>query len=177
VSSIGKRLAFWLFMLTGKVLPGFDPETDGLEGIKKLVRKQFPDVRQLRATELDAWLADPNRPQPEILDVRTPDEFAVSHLLGSRRFDPGENGPALESVVAANRPVVLYCAVGYRSSALARRLMMAGLTNVFSLEGSIFQWANEGRQLVDSNGPATKVHPYGHRWRVLLKPQVRGSID
>jgi hypothetical protein len=55
--------------------------------------------------------------------------------------------------------------------------MMAGLTNVFNLEGSIFQWVNDGRPLVDSNGPATKVHPYGHRWRVLLKPQVRGSID
>jgi len=177
VSALRKRFTFWLFMLTGKAVLGFDPEKDGVEGFKKLVRERFPEVRHLRAAELDAWLADPNRPRPQIIDVRTQDEFSLSHLPGARRVEPDGDGPALASLVAANRPVVLYCAVGFRSSNLARRLMKAGMTDVFSLEGAIFEWANEGRPLVDGDGPVAKVHPYSDRWAVLLKPEVRGVVD
>ncbi|MGH9460756.1 MAG: rhodanese-like domain-containing protein [Vicinamibacteria bacterium] len=176
VSALRKRFTFWLFMLTGKAVLGFDPEKDGMEGLKKLVRERFPEVRHLRVAELDAWLADPNRPQPQIIDVRNPDEFSLSHLPGARRVDPDGDAPALHSLVAANRPVVLYCAMGFRSSNFARRLMKAGMRDVFSLEGAIFQWANEGRRLVDENGPVAKVHPYSDRWAVLLKPGVRGVV-
>jgi len=123
------------------------------------------------------WLADTNRPQPVILDVRKREEFLVSHLRGAKSVDPGAQAESLKSLVATNRPVVVYCSVGYRSSELARRLMKAGITNVFNLEGSIFQWANEGRPLVNSNGPAAKVHPYNARWGALLKPEVRGTDD
>ena len=177
VGAIGERLGFWVFLLTGKVLPGFEPETRGMEGIKKLVRGRFSEVRQLGTAELADWLADANRPQPQLLDVREPDEFAVSHLPGAQRIDPDARGPVLEDLAATNQPLVLYCSVGYRSSALARRLLKAGRTDVFNLEGSIFQWANEGRPLVGGNGAATQIHPYGRRWRLLLKPDRRGAID
>jgi rhodanese-related sulfurtransferase len=177
MSALRERFTFWLFMLTGKAVLGFDPEKDGIEGLKKLVRERFPEVPQLSAAELDAWLADPNRPPPHILDVRRPDEFSVSHLPGARRVDPEGDGPALDALVPANRPVVVYCAVGFRSSSLARRWMKAGMTEVFSLEGAIFQWANEGRPLVDGDGPAAKVHPCSERWAVLLKPELRGVVD
>ena len=165
------------FLLTGKALPGFHPETHGMEGIKKIVRARFPEVRQLSTSGLDAWLANPDRPRPWILDVRRQEEFSVSHLPGATRVDPGTEGRALEDLVPTNQPVVLYCSVGYRSSALARRWMKAGRTNVFNLEGSAFQWANEGRPLDGGSGPASKVHPYSKRWAILLKPEVRGVAD
>jgi rhodanese-related sulfurtransferase len=168
---------FWIFLLTGTAVFGFDPETDGMVGIKELVRQRFPEVQQLPAAELARWLADTNRLAPQILDVRRPAEFAVSHLAGATRVDPGAKAAALSPVIATNRPVVVYCSVGYRSSELARRLMKAGVTNVFNLEGSIFQWANEGRPLTGANGPATKVHPYNDRWGALLKPELRGRAD
>ena len=177
VNPIGQRFGFWLFLLTGVALPGFDPEKDGMKGIKKLVRRRFPNVRQLSPTELSAWLADPNRPQPRVLDVRRPDEFSLSRLPGARRVDRNEKVANLRDPAATDRPVVVYCSVGYRSSKLASRLIKAGMMNVFNLEGSIFQWANEGRPLVNSNGPAVKVHPYSRRWRALLKPRVRGAAS
>ena len=65
--------------------------------------------------------------------------------------------------------------LGRLCSELARRLMKNGITNVFNLEGSIFQWANEGRALAGTNGPAAKVHPYNDRWGALLKPEVRAT--
>lgn len=175
MKKIGKRLGFWLFLLSGTAVLGFDPEQDGLEGIKELVRKRFPEVRQLPTKDLAAWLADTNRPQPFLLDVRQAEEFTLSHLPGARRIDPNVNAEAIKAVAATDRPLVVYCSVGYRSSELARRLMQSGITNVFNLEGSIFQWANEGRPLAGTNGPAAKVHPYSERWGALLKPEVRAA--
>lgn len=175
VKTFGKRLGFWLFLLSGAAVLGFDPEQDGLDGIKELVRKRFPEVRQLPTKDLAAWLADTNRPQPFLLDVRQAEEFILSHLPGARRIDPNANAEAIKPLTATNRPLVVYCSVGYRSSELARRLMQSGITNVFNLEGSIFQWANEGRPLAGTNGPAAKVHPYSERWGALLKPEVRAA--
>jgi rhodanese-related sulfurtransferase len=175
VNALGRRIGFWVFLLTGTAVLGFEPEQDGLAGIKEMVRKRFPEVNQLPTRELAAWLADTNRPQPVIFDVRQPEEFAISHLAGARNVTPAARADSLQALVPANRPVVVYCSVGYRSSELARRLMQAGITNVFNLEGSIFQWANEGRPVVATNGPAVKVHPYNDRWGALLKPEVRGT--
>ncbi len=177
VKWLGQRIGFWIFLLSGGAVFGFDPEQDGLEGIKELVRIRFPAVRQLPTKELAAWLADTNRLQPVILDVRQAEEFAVSHLGGARRIDPAANADTVRALVATNQPVVVYCSVGYRSSELAQRLIKSGNTNVFNLEGSIFQWANEGRPLVNTNGSAGKVHPYSKRWGALLKPELRGRLD
>lgn len=175
VNTFGKWCGLWVFLLTGTTVLGFDPETEGMEGIMAMVRKRFPEVRQLPTRELAVWLADTNRPQPILLDVRQAEEFAVSHLGGARRIDPDEKFAALKALTATNQPVVVYCSVGYRSSELAQRLLKAGVTNVFNLEGSIFQWANEGRPLAGTNGPAAKVHPYNERWGALLKPDVRAA--
>lgn len=175
VSSLARHFGFWFFLVTGTTVWGFDPQQDGMEGIKELVRKRFPEVRQLPTGELSAWLVDTNRPQPVILDVRGPAEFSVSHLRGAKRVDPKGKVENLKPLIATNRPVIVYCSVGYRSSELARRLIKAGMTNVFNLEGSIFQWANEGRPLVNESGQAKMVHPYNARWGTLLKPEVRGT--
>jgi rhodanese-related sulfurtransferase len=178
MNSMGQRLGFWMFLLSGGLLVhGFDPETDGMQGIKDLVRKRFPQVSQLQTGELAAWLSDTNRPQPILLDVREVEEFEVSHLAGAKNVTPNAKVDEIRAVVASGRPVVVYCSVGYRSSALAQRLAKGGLTNVFNLEGSIFQWANEGRPLVsgDAEAPAKKVHPYNKRYGVLLKAALRSD--
>ncbi len=177
MKSLGQRIGFWIFLLSGSAVLGFDPEQDGMEGIKELVRSRFPEVRQLPTKELAAWLTDTNRPSPLILDVRQPEEFDVSHLPGARRVDPQSKAAAIQPLVATNQPVIVYCSVGYRSSELAQRLMKAGMTNVFNLEGSIFQWANEDRPLVNRQGEAKRVHPYNQRWGALLKPDVREAAN
>ena len=77
---------------------------------------------------------------------------------------------------AKDAPIVTCCAVGYRSGAMAHRLRAAGYTQVQNLEGSIFQWANEHRPLVDGGERVTKVHPYTQGWGRLLAPEVRAAL-
>lgn len=136
------------------------------DSIREVIRKKFPDVRQLSTADLAAWLADTNRPAPFLVDAREPEEFQVSHLRGAR------NLTAVKAVKAAVQsgapPVVVYCSVGYRSSALVEKLQKAGLTNVFNLEGSIFAWANEGRPVQRGTNVVQEVHPYSAKWGALL---------
>ena len=138
--------------------------------VKARIRKEFPAVPQIRTVDLEAML---EKERPLLLDVRTQAEFDVSHLAGARRVDPGAT-PDLG--VAKDTPIVTYCSVGYRSSASAQRLREAGYTRVQNLEGSIFQWANEGRPLVRDGKPATLVHPYDAKWGRLLDKQRRAEV-
>jgi len=138
------------------------------DSIRTLVRRKFPEVRQISTAELAAWLADTNRSAPVLIDARSPDEFAVSHLPGARRADD----PATVRTLAPSpgEPVVIYCSVGYRSAALAERLRRAGYERVFNLDGSIFAWANEGRPVHRDGRPLApaRVHPYDRKWGRLL---------
>ena len=131
--------------------------------IKARIAKEFPNVKTIGTAELAKV-----EPKPVLLDVRTAAEFDVSHLAGARRVDPDAASVSLPK----NTPIVTYCSVGYRSAKLAQRLQEAGFTDVRNLEGSIFQWANEGRPIE----PGTKVHPYNKKWGALLNAPLRAAV-
>lgn len=136
------------------------------DSIREVIRKKFPDVRQLPTRELAAWLGDTNRPAPLLADARKPEEFAISHLPGAHHLD---SVAAVKATLQSNsQPVVVYCSVGYRSSVLAEKLQKAGVTNVFNLDGSIFAWANEGRPVFRGTNTVQQVHPYSKKWGALL---------
>lgn len=130
------------------------------------IRRRFPSVRQISTGDLSRWLAETNRPAPVILDTREPDEFATSHLPGARRATRVDDVRRLSLPPA--QPIVLYCSVGWRSSALAEQLQQAGYTNVANLEGSIFAWANQGLPVFQGSNRVQLVHPYDSKWGKLL---------
>ena len=159
-----------------------------LEPIKAKVRADFPEVARISTAELHRRLHGPAGPDPAsspgvseskavLLDVRREEEFAVSHLEGAIRVDPGldpaEVPDLLPSHVDRDTPLVLYCSVGYRSARLARALAASGFRRVENLEGSIFEWVAEGYPLVDGRGPVDHVHPYGRAWAWLVDPEHR----
>lgn len=137
------------------------------EQIKELITVKFPSVRQIKTKDLGEWLQDTRRVSPLIFDVRSEEEYAVSHLRGAVRADAS----IIQRLAEADkhRPMVLYCSVGYRSSALAMRLSREGFTQVFNLEGSIFQWAKEHRELCRGEQQVQEVHPYGRKWAGLME--------
>ena len=132
-------------------------------------------VAQLSSTEVTALLAVP---QGFVLfDVRDPEEFAVSHLPGAIRIDPNLAPAAFIQAyghVFGQQPVVFYCSVGRRSTALAERVNALSATQapsttpVANLRGGIFRWANEARPLQNARGETKLVHPYSFYWARLL---------
>src|SRR4051794_29705329 len=141
--------------------------------LKTSLRQKFPKVEWISTIELADWLANKKRPAPVLLDVRTSDEWNVSHLPAARHVEPDASAESATTGLAKDTAIVTYCAVGYRSGEMAERLRVAGFTNVHNLEGSIFQWANEHRPLVQRDQRVTQVHPYSNFWGRLLKDDVR----
>lgn len=134
--------------------------------IKFLIQLQFPEIKQLSTADLAAWLSDDSVSKPIILDARTLEEYAVSHLKNAQLAP--SNLENLVKEINFSTPIVAYCSVGYRSAAIARRLQSQGYQNVFNLSGSIFQWVNENRPVYHAGKPVTKVHPYHKFWQYLL---------
>lgn len=149
-----------------------------LDRLKQHIRKEFPSVRQVSTDALKSRFDRGERPL--LLDIREAEEAAVSRLPGAVRIDPSATPeqvlvrwPELSS--ARDREIVVYCSVGYRSSAFAERLSSAGFSNVSNLEGSIFEWAEKGYPLVqgDEQRAVSKVHPYSKAWAWLVSEDLR----
>lgn len=141
--------------------------------LRASLRSQYPRVQWITTRELADMLEDRQRRPPILLDVRTLAEWNVSHLADAWRVDPAASMETVATNIEKDTPFVAYCAVGYRSAALAKRLSAAGFTHVQVLDGGIFAWANEHRPMVRDNEPATRVHPYHSFWGRLLNPDVR----
>lgn len=148
-------------------------ESLGWRVVNAKIRSEFPAVKRISTAELAEWLNDSTRAQPVLLDVRTRPEFDVSHLRGARHVAPEAEASVIR--VPKDRPVVTYCSVGYRSGRFAECLRAAGFSNVANLEGSIFRWANEGRELVRDGRKVDKVHPYNRAWGLLLERSRRAA--
>lgn len=162
-----------LLLLIGCGSSASGPDTVRLEEVKQEIREEFPDVPAITTEELAAWIAAPGKDATVLLDVREADEYDVSHLQGARRARTEAEALATLRDAPDDRRIVVYCSVGYRSAVLARTLRKRGYTNVFNLEGSIFQWANEGRPVYRGDRRASGVHPYDSDWGRLLDPKLR----
>lgn len=62
-------------------------------------------MQQMTAPQLAAWLADPSRPAPLLLDVREPWEFATCHIDGATLI-PMNTIPARHPELDSDAPVV-----------------------------------------------------------------------
>jgi rhodanese-related sulfurtransferase len=155
---------------------GTSPAADSLRWrmTKGKIQREFPGVQAITTGELAAILEAAGRAKPLLLDVRTAAEFEVSHLRGALRVNTDDLQVRLDA--PKETPIVTYCSVGYRSAKMAQRLHAAGFTNVRNLEGSLFQWANEGRPFVSSAAHRGKVHPYNGWAGMLLSANLRAKV-
>ncbi len=100
-----------------------------------------------------------------ILDAREKQEYDISHIpnaiyIGYNIFEKKtlENMPK-------DKPIVVYCSIGYRSEKIGEKLRKMGFTKVYNLYGSIFEWVNRGNIVVDNQGKTTtKVHTFNRNW-------------
>jgi rhodanese-related sulfurtransferase len=86
-----------------------------------------------------------------LIDVREPEEFALSHIEGARLI-PMQSIPAqlqqLEAL-ADDSALLILCHHGVRSLQVAAWLRERGIENSYSISGGIDQWSRE----VDSSVP------------------------
>lgn len=99
-------------------------------------------MRQLEPVELAAWLSDPARKKPLLLDVREKWEYARCHIAGSRLIPMGDM-PQRYAELEAETEVVVICHHGVRSDRMAQFLEYNGFASVYNLTGGVERWARD----------------------------------
>ncbi len=104
----------------------------------------------LRPREAQAFLAA--NTDTQVLDVRSASEFAGGALPGAAHVSIGD--PAFDEKVAKldkARPVLVYCAGGYRSRKAVERLRAAGFTNIQHLHRGYMSWRAAGGRITGAS--------------------------
>lgn len=100
-----------------------------------------------------------------ILDAREMDEYETSHLPGASYVGYKDFDSSRLDELPKDTTIVVYCSVGYRSEKIGERLQALGYQKVYNLYGSIFEWVNRGKPVIDGQGKKTRtVHTYNKKW-------------
>lgn len=86
-----------------------------------------------------------NTEKPQLLDVRTPEEYSVEHLENADNVNVNSSDFASKAALYdKSKPIFVYCKVGGRSAQAADKLVAMGFTEVYNLEGGIMKWTTAG---------------------------------
>jgi glyoxylase-like metal-dependent hydrolase (beta-lactamase superfamily II)/rhodanese-related sulfurtransferase len=116
---------------------------DGLQSIADRPDLSVSTERLSALTAAGRVSAGPAEAAPLLVDVRTPREREQTRIGGSIGLPLNHLGERL-SELPANRPLVVYCAGGYRSSIAASLLQRHGFTHVSELAGGLAAWEAAG---------------------------------
>ncbi len=154
-----------VLVLNLMALPCLGEEVSDAELLAKIetmyqdYRQDFPNIGEVTAQKLTEWISLRN---VVLVDVRKPAERAVSQLPNS--ITKNDLEASLDSFT--NRPIVVYCTIGYRSGNFTKDLKKKGV-KAYNLEGGILAWVHHGGTVEHDGSPVQKVHVYGKRWSLL----------
>ncbi|MEM7135474.1 MAG: rhodanese-like domain-containing protein [Myxococcota bacterium] len=107
---------------------------------------EIVDVTPTQAADLIA------RGEARVLDVRSPEEFALGHIEGAINQNVNAEGfvSALEQL-PDDKPFIVHCAAGSpggRSRRATEALQSAGASQIYHLNGGFSAWSREGHPTV-----------------------------
>jgi phage shock protein E len=79
----------------------------------------------------------------QLIDVRTPGEYADGHLAGAKLIPLQEIARRI-SEIDKSKPVLLYCRTGHRSGSALEILQEQGFTEAKHMAGGINAWQAAG---------------------------------
>lgn len=95
----------------------------------------------------------------QILDVRTPGEWAAGHIEGSLHIPLNELPERVDEIDTAPTTVVV-CQIGQRSYMAAMYLRGQGM-DAHNMDGGLERWVREGRTLTTDGAPGRIVDGMG----------------
>ncbi len=112
--------------------------------------KKSPTIVHVDARQAAKLLSGPDKKDgPIIIDIRTSDEFTEGHLKGARQIDFLEEGFAEKvSKLDRNRPYLIHCRSGGRSSRSLALWKKMKFKKVYHLDGGILAWEKAGLPLI-----------------------------
>lgn len=101
---------------------------------------------------------------PQIVDVRTPEEYKKGHVKDALNVD--WNSDEFDRMIKAldkDRPVYVYCLSGGRSTKAVERLKETGFSEIYEMEGGMMAWSNAEKptvKLTKSTGPEMSMEDF-----------------
>ncbi len=142
-------------------MPDESKKCEQIEQKYQKSRKLFSEVPEITAEQLQRRLQEKDL---VIVDARSPQEQAVSMLPGAVTAEQFE----ADRSKYEGRLVVTYCTIGHRSGLFAQQLHAQGC-DVANLKGAILSWTHAGGELVDANGPTTRVHVHSPKMNLIAE--------
>ncbi len=102
----------------------------------------FTPVKSFNANEAKAFLNNKGGTAVTLLDVRQPEEYKASHIPGAKLIPVGDIGDRIDEL-DADKPTLVYCAIGGRSRVASQMLAGKGFKEVYNLSGGIKAWNSE----------------------------------
>jgi thioredoxin 1 len=89
---------------------------------------------------------------PQLLDVRTPEEYEEGHLKKADNVDyKSADFKTKISKLDKTKPVFVYCLSGGRSAAAATVLHESGFSEVYDMKGGYLKWNTSGKTVEGAN--------------------------
>jgi len=105
-------------------------------------RQFFTPVKSIDAVAAKDYLNRTAGDAFTLLDVRQPGEYEAEHLPGAKLIPLPELGARLAEL-DADKPTMVYCAIGGRSRIAAQVLAAKGFREVMNLSGGIKAWNSQ----------------------------------
>ncbi len=108
--------------------------------------KSSSDYQNLTTDRFEEFVT---KPDVQLVDVRSSEEFIQGHLQGAINIDVQSDDFADRASAMLNKKkkVAVYCRSGRRSANAAQQLVKAGF-KVTNLEGGIVDWQVAGKKVV-----------------------------
>ena len=132
-------------LVLAAVLLNFAPHATAAEP-KQPAGANAPAMKDVTPDEA-ARLMKVNPGAPLVLDVRTPDEFAEGHIPGAVNADfLGDDFEKQIAALPADRPLIVHCAAGNRSSqAVVKISALRKSAQIFLLKSGFNGWKAAGK--------------------------------
>jgi hydroxyacylglutathione hydrolase len=131
---------------------GFDAVVGVVDDVERALADHpelATNARRLPAADVAAWLAE--EPDLQVVDVRNPAETKVGGMVPGARNLPLPQLLDHLGDLDPNRPTVVYCAGGYRSSVAASTLRAHGFTTVADIIGGYGAWLSSTNPTISTN--------------------------
>ncbi len=145
MSAIGAALAATALVLTG--CSNSTEASESVAGPDTSVIVEQPATPERVGPEMFANVV--TTPGIQIIDVRSPEEFAQGHIEGAVNYNV--QGPDFAAQISALDPAgtyAVYCRSGNRSQPAVAAMSGIGINGIFELESGIVGWEDAGFPVV-----------------------------
>lgn len=133
-----RRRMFWLILTLAAIVMGWFVYEGSWDAA--LFRAEPGRVcANLSATEAAQWLCE--HPEAQVLDVRSAQEFSGGAVPGAVNISLGsEDFEKQVGTMDRQKPVLVYCAGGYRSRKAVGKMKQLGFENIQHIHRGYMSW-------------------------------------